>query len=252
MNQPVKILGVAWSPRSGNTEIQVQEALDAAAELPDVSTDFYSIVGKKINPCKSKYSCERKPSWERFCGCYRPSDDAFHEIAQRMLEADGIIFGCPVYWMSVTSELKAFMDRSMSLEMLGFPWRNKVAGFLTVAWDRNGGQEHTIREMLNWAMMHDLMVVGVGPERPDRSIGGYIGAMAIQGYPYPQTNLESRSLKAIRQDEVGMYATRCVGWRVAEMAKVIKKGLDSLDHKQLKWPKAGLTPEPATQEAGIK
>lgn len=240
MSTPVRILGVAWSPRHGNTEIQVETALQAAVELPDVETKFYSIAGKTILPCKSKYTCARKPSWDRLCGCYRPTDDAFFEIVQLMLEADGIIFGCPVYWMSVTSELKVFMDRSMSVEMLGFPWRNKAAGFLTVAWDRNGGQEHTIREMLNWAMMHDLMVVGAGPERPDESIGGYIGAMAQQGFPVPQTNLEREGLRAIEDDGVGMYATKCVGWRVTEMAKVLKAGFDTVGTDELRWPRAGL------------
>jgi len=228
----VKILGCAWSPRHGNTEIQVKEALAAASELPGISTEFYSIAGKRINPCKSKYTCERKPDWDRLCHCYRPSDDAFHEIANKVMEADGIIFGCPVFWMDVTSELKAFMDRSMSVEMLGFPWRNKAAGFLTVAWDRNGGQEHTIRTMLNWAMMHDLFVVGAGPERPEKSIGGYLGAMAIQGFPYPA---DDGDLEAVRQDEVGMYACRLVGWRVAEAAKVIKAGFGAMEPGETKW-----------------
>jgi multimeric flavodoxin WrbA len=235
MSTDVKILGVSWSPRHGNTDIQVQEALDAAAQLPGVTTEFYSVAGKKIGPCKSTYACERKPKPDRLCHCYKPSDDDFFEIANLVTQADGIIFGCPVYWMSVTSELKAFQDRAMSVEMLGFPWRNKVAGFLTCAWDRNGGQEHTIREMLNWAMMHDFMVVGVGPERPERSIGGYIGGMAIQGAPFPDEDLD-----AIRQDEVGMFATRCIGWRVAEMTKVIKAGLNAMGTDDLKWPKGAL------------
>ena len=43
MTTEVKILGCAWSPRHGNTEIQVQEALQAAAEIPGVTPEFYSI-----------------------------------------------------------------------------------------------------------------------------------------------------------------------------------------------------------------
>jgi multimeric flavodoxin WrbA len=235
MSTDVKILGCAWSPRHGNSDIQVQEALRAAAELPGVTTEFYSIAGKKMNPCKSTYACERKPDRAKLCQCYKPTADAFHEVAELVMQADGIIFGCPVFWMSVTAELKAFMDRSMSVEMLGFPWRNKVAGFLTVAWDRNGGQEHTIQAMQIWAMMHDLYVVGVGPERPERSIGGYTGAMAIQGFPFPDEGLD-----AISQDEVGLYATRCVGWRVAETAKLVKAGLATVGPEEMKWGAQGM------------
>ncbi|HJW75920.1 MAG TPA: hypothetical protein VJ787_09660 [Thermoleophilia bacterium] len=87
--------------------------------------------------------------------------------------------------------------------------------------------------------MHDVIVVGVGPERPAKSIGGYTGAMALQGWPLPD-----ESLDAIRQDEQGLFATRCVGWRVAEMAKILKLGLGAIDERELKWPKAGSTGSP--------
>jgi multimeric flavodoxin WrbA len=230
MATEVKILGCAWSPRHGNTEIQVREALDAAAQIPGVTTEFYSIAGKKMQPCKATMKCEKSPSREKLCQCYKPDADAFHEVAEKVFAADGIIFGCPVYWMSVTAELKAFMDRSMSAEMLGMPWRNKAAGFLTVAWDRQGGLEHCVHTMAAWAQMHDMVVVGVGPERPEKSIGGYTGAMALQGFPFPD-----EAKDAIRQDEMGMHATRCVGWRVTEMAKVLKVGLGGLDDDELKW-----------------
>ncbi len=235
MTTEVKILGAAWSPRHGNTEIQVREALQAAEQIPGVTTEFFSIAGKKMLPCRSTYKCQDDPDRDTLCHCYKPTADAFHELAELVFDADGIIFGCPVYWMSVTAELKAFMDRSMAAEMLGRPWRNKAAGFLTVAWDRQGGLEHCIQTMASWAQMHDMVVVGVGPERPEKSIGGYTGAMALQGFPFPQETLD-----AIRQDEMGMYATRCVGWRVVEMAKVLKAGLGALDDHELRWPRYGL------------
>ena len=231
MATEVKILGCAWSPRHSNTEIQVKEALSAAAQMPGVSTEFYSIAGKKMLPCRSTYKCQDDPDREVLCHCYKPTADAFREVAEKVFAADGIIFGCPVYWMSVTAELKAFMDRSMAAEMLGRPWRNKAAGFVTIAWDRQGGHEHCIQTMASWAQMHDMVVVGVGPERPDESIGGYTGAMALSGYPVP---LETPD--AILQDKMGLYATRCLAWRVVEMAKVLKVGLAALGHDELKWP----------------
>ena len=244
MTTAVKILGCAWSPRHGNTEIQVQEALAAAAKIPGVTTEYFRIAGKKMLPCRSTYKCQDNPDRDKLCQCYKPTADAFHEIAELVFDADGIIFGCPVYWMSVTSELKAFMDRSMAVEMLGLPWRNKAAGFLANAWDRQGGHEHTIQTMASWATMHDIIVVGVGPERPAKSIGGYTGAMALAGFPFPD-----ESLDAIRQDEMGLYATRCLAWRVVEMAKILKLGLGAIDEAELKWPKYGLERLPDRPEA---
>ncbi len=232
----VKILGLAFSPRHGNTEVQLREALRAAEELPGVTTDFYTIVGKKLEPCDACYRCFKKPSWEKPCPAYEDENDCFDEIVNLVHKADGIIFGSPVYFMDTTAQMRAFFDRSMGVEALGYPWRNKVAGFVTSGFDRNGGQEHTIRSMQTWAIMHDMMVVGVGPERPAKGIGGYIGAMGTQGFPYPVSSGQPEGPTAVKQDVVGLYACRCVGWRVAEMAKVIKAGFEEVEG-ETRWPR---------------
>ncbi|GAG52223.1 unnamed protein product, partial [marine sediment metagenome] len=181
----VKVLGLAFSPRHGNTEILIREALKAAEELAGVSTEFYSIAGKKMEPCDACYRCFQKPNPEKPCPAYDDPDDCYDEIVKLIFEADGVVFGSPVYFMDTTAQMRAFFDRSMGVEVLGYPWRNKVAGFVTSGFDRNGGQEHTIRSMQTWAIMHDMMIVGVGPERPAKGIGGYLGAMVTQGHPYP-------------------------------------------------------------------
>jgi hypothetical protein len=84
--------------------------------------------------------------------------------------------------------------------------------------------------------MHDMILVGVGPERPEKGIGGYLGAMALQGFPYPIPSKDPRTLSAVKQDEIGMYAAKCVGWRVAEVTKVIKAGFAHVSKEELKWP----------------
>jgi multimeric flavodoxin WrbA len=233
----VKILGLAFSPRHGNTEILVKEALRAAEELPDVECSFYSIAGKRIEDCDSDYRCYRMHDPKKPCPSFT---DTFDEILPLIDKADGVIYGCPVYWMTVTAQMKAFMDRTMGIEAVGFSWRNKVAGFITVAYDREGGHETTIRDMQNWALMQDMIVVGVGPERPSKGIGGYLGAMALQGFPYPIESSDPDTLRAVRKDEVGMYAARCVGYRTAEMAKVVKLGLEKIDRQELKWPRGAM------------
>ncbi len=48
-----------------------------------------------------------------FCGkngrCVH--DDLLNEIAPHLIEADGLIFGSPVYYAGITGQLKSFMDR---------------------------------------------------------------------------------------------------------------------------------------------
>jgi multimeric flavodoxin WrbA len=237
----VKILGIAFSPRHGNTEILLREALMAAEELPGVETDYYDIVGKKIEPCDSCYRCFQKATFEKCCPAYEDGADCFEELVQLVYKADALILANPVYYMTITAQLKAFMDRSMGVEALGYPWRNKVAGFLTVAYDRNGGQEHTIRDMQTFTFMHDMIPVSVGPERPANGIGGYTGAMACQGFPYPVSSSKPNGVEAVREDTVGMYAARCVGWRVAEVAKIVKAGFAAVEKGETKWPKGSIS-----------
>ena len=58
----VKILGISGSPRHGNTDILVKEALKAAEGLHEVDVEFISLADVKIDGgCKADYACWRKP-----------------------------------------------------------------------------------------------------------------------------------------------------------------------------------------------
>lgn len=233
----VKILGLSWSPKHGNTDILVQESLAAAAEMPGVETVFHSTAHKFFGPCKACYSCYAGGlDYNAPCPAYEGTDDAMGEVVKLMHEADGIIMGCPVYFHGVTAQLKAFMDRCMAVECIEFPWRNKVMGFVTIGYDRNGGQEHTITEMQRWAQMMDIVCVGVGPDRPKFGTGNYLGAAAVQGHPFPVSTLDPEGPSAVKQDKIGLYAAKAVGWRVTEMTKVMKYGWDKMEEGEGHWP----------------
>src|SRR5512136_2160029 len=83
---PVRIFGIACSPRHGNTEILVNEALKAAKEMPGVETEFYSIVGKEISPCNSCYRCMNAKKEDP---CPAIKDD-FKDVYPRFFAADGL------------------------------------------------------------------------------------------------------------------------------------------------------------------
>jgi multimeric flavodoxin WrbA len=46
-----RLLGISGSPREGATAFAVREALEFAASLEDIETEFISLKGKKINFC---------------------------------------------------------------------------------------------------------------------------------------------------------------------------------------------------------
>ncbi|HJX12669.1 MAG TPA: flavodoxin family protein [Dehalococcoidales bacterium] len=100
----MKVLGIVCSPRKkGNTEIMVEEALAAAREA-GAETEIVLIAGQHIEGCDACGSCFKT-------GRCKIKDD-MEPIYGKMEAADGIIFGSPVYFHSVTAQAKAVMDRT--------------------------------------------------------------------------------------------------------------------------------------------
>ena len=200
----IKILGIAGSPRHGNTDIMVKESLKAAGELPDVETEFISTCDYDINPCTSCYKC-MSTNLDQLCLSPDVRKDDANQIFKKMIDADGWLVGVPVYFGSIPAQFKALIDRSMAVEMAGFGFRNKVAGALTVAYDRNGGLERTIADLHSWFMIHDMIPASVGPERPKHGIACYWGATCLQGWPLPlSTSAGDKALKGVTVDFIGL------------------------------------------------
>lgn len=116
----MKILGLSCSPRKvGNTEILLKEAL-SGAQQEGAETELFSVSGKDIRPCDGCWSCMVKGD------CH--IEDDIKPLRQKMEQADGIIFGTPVYVYTMTGQAKVIMDRTSSLNLA-----NKVGGVIVVA-----------------------------------------------------------------------------------------------------------------------
>jgi len=121
----MKILGLSCSPNiHGNTVTLMEQALKGAnAEGAD--TELWSIVGKTIQPCQACRSCFGK-------GVCKIKDD-MQELGDKMLAADGIIFGTPVYFWDVTAQAKAVIDRTFAFNTPERNLANKVGGIIVTA-----------------------------------------------------------------------------------------------------------------------
>ena len=115
----MKILAISCSPRKdGNTVAMLNEALKAAKE-DGAEVELFSIAGKNIQACDGCWGCTRTGK------CHLKDDVAV--LQDKMIAADGIIFGTPVYFWGMTAQAKAIIDRTISLK----PERslaNKVCG----------------------------------------------------------------------------------------------------------------------------
>ena len=101
----MKVIGINGSARKdGNTSLLIK-AVFAELEAEGIETDLVQLHGKALEPCKACFGCGGK----RQCVV---KTDFFNECFAKMVEADGIVLGSPVYSADVTAGMKAFLERA--------------------------------------------------------------------------------------------------------------------------------------------
>ena len=91
-----------------------------------------------------------------------------------LMQADGIIIGSPVYFGSVSAEVKDLIDRSVAVRR---KLRDKVGAAFTTSGHVTGGKELTMFNILAAMMIHEMIIVGDPIEA-----GGHFG-VACTGTP---------------------------------------------------------------------
>jgi len=145
----VKIVGIVCSPRKGgNTEILVAEALNAAREK-GAETEIVLMADKQINPCDACDACLENGA------CV--IEDDMQDIYQKLENADGIIFGTPVYFNNVSAQAKAVIDRTYALLWTG-KLRGKVAGAAVAV--RRVGAGQVLSLLYSWFTVQRMITAG--------------------------------------------------------------------------------------------
>lgn len=196
----MKIIGINCSPRKGQTtQKSLAVCLEAAREVSEkIETDIIELAGKDIRGCIGCGFCKKQFQCKQ--------DDDFDSLIPVLRDDDigGIVIATPVYLGGMTSQCKAFLDRSVLFRRNGFCFRDKVAGVLAVGGVRNGGQELTIQGVQAALMCHDMVCVSDGCDT------SHFGATVFSG---GETGVEG--------DSFGLKTARNLGRRVAELALVL-------------------------------
>lgn len=188
----VKVLAINGSPRkNGNTRILIDEATKEIKKAR-ISVETISISDYDIRPCTGCERCFKKP-WD----C--PIKDDAIKVLKRMVSADGLLIGSPVYCGGVTAQLKALFDRTV-IPYQASELKDKVGGAITVGGARNGGQELTLMQINTYFLMLDMVVASAE--------NGFYGAMAT-----------GTDRGDVREDKEGLDKARGVGRRMARLLK---------------------------------
>ena len=183
---PLRILGIACSPRKGmGTAKAVQAALDAAKAVnPRIEVELIDLGGLSI------------AGWTP-----TPVQDDFDAILPKLKDPQfgGLIIGSPSYFRSLSSLCKAFIERCMPLRDGSMPLMDKPVGALAVGGNRNGGQELVVQQILTAMLSYSMVPVG---GKSPAMLGGTLW----------------NAKEDVTQDETGMQSAKLLGTHVAELA----------------------------------
>lgn len=184
----MKVIGFNGSPRKdGNTAILFNRVF-RELEKESIETELVQLSAKEIHGCIACYKCLENKDQQ----CTVKSDAA-NEYIGMMTKAQGIILGSPVYFIDVTPEMKALIDRSGFVSRAnGGMYRNKVGA--VVAAFRRSGAMHAIDTMNHFLLSQEIFIVG-------RAIG--VG----------------RDKGEVEKDEEGMQLAKTLGQRMAWLLK---------------------------------
>lgn len=202
MGKKIKLFGISGSPKKGATDYVVQEALRYAQEKFDVETEYFPAMGKKLNFCIHCDYCIREKK-----GCIH--NDDMQEVYEKLKWADALIIGTPVYQGNVSGQVKVIMDRCRAIAAQDKHFiENKPGAALAVGGDRIGGQEPSLRTILDFYVINEAIPVGGG------SFGANLGATFWS---------KDKGAEGVKEDDEGLRSMRKTVDRLIKLALRIKK-----------------------------
>jgi multimeric flavodoxin WrbA len=146
----VKVIGIVGSPRPvGNTRYLINVALETLKK-EGVEVELIALDDKRIAPCEACNACGE------LLNC-RIEDD-FQEIYEKMVNADGIIVGSPVYFGSATPQIMSLLDRAGYVGIKTRAFDRKVGAAIAVA--RRAGANFTFAQLNYFFLISQMIVPG--------------------------------------------------------------------------------------------
>jgi multimeric flavodoxin WrbA len=150
----MKVIAFNGSPRCrGNTYHALSIVLEEV-ENAGISTELIDICEKEIHGCKACGACFKNKDRE----CIM-KDDKVNEYVDKIDKSEGLIIGSPVYFGSLSSQTKAFIDRVGYVNRAnGDLFKHKVGA--AVAINRRAGALETFNTINNFFLIGQMIVPG--------------------------------------------------------------------------------------------
>jgi multimeric flavodoxin WrbA len=157
----MKLLGICCSPNEkGSTATLMSEAFKGA-QSEGAETELYQVAGKNIQPCQGCWSCQKT-------GACKIQDD-MQDLSNKILEADGIIFGSPIYFYGMTAQAKAIIDRTIAFSKPERSLANKVGSVIVTAW--SFGLVDAVKDFYFYMVTRQMIPANYVAAYPERGSG---------------------------------------------------------------------------------
>lgn len=186
----MKVLMLNGSSKANGNTYQALSEIGMQLEKEGIAFEIFQIGGEPVRDCIGCGQCNES-------GCVF-SNDVVNEFIQKAKEADGFVFGTPVYYAHSSGRILAFLDRVFCSSIKIFEF--KPAAAISVA--RRGGCTSAIDDINKYFAYSQMPIV------PSTYWNLAYGAAPGQ----------------VQQDEEGLATMRNLGRNMAWMLKCFAKG----------------------------
>lgn len=155
----MKIVVLTGSPRKNGNSAYLAEQFIKGAEEKGYEVFRFDCAFKQVEPCRA---CNR-------CGMDGPCifNDDFQELRPHLIEADMVVFATPMYYFSISAQMKRVIDRFYAIngQIKG---ASKKAAFLMTYADTSSKEAepmlvhyHTLMDYLGWTSVGEIVASGV-------------------------------------------------------------------------------------------
>ena len=179
--------------KDGNTALLIRTVFEELAKK-GIDTELVQLAGKPVHGCIACGKCFTAKN--KRCAV---KGDIINECIEKMIEADAIILGSPVYFANVTTEIKALIDRAGFVAKANDNMFARKVGAAVVA-VRRAGAIHVFDSLNHFF---------------------FISEMVVPGSSYWNIGV-GREAGEVAKDEEGMETMRTLGRNMAWLLKKIK------------------------------
>ncbi len=150
----MKVFAINGSPRkNGNTSLSIEKVFEALRR-EGITCEKAELAGKPVRGCTACYGCYRNKNMRCVI-----EDDPFNELFAKMIEADAVILGSPVYVADVSAEMKGLIDRACLVSRANEnPLKRKIGAAVLAV--RRAGAIHAFDTINHFFTISEMIVVG--------------------------------------------------------------------------------------------